>query len=208
MKSKRSESGMLIVEATIVFPVMFLVIFLMIFAGNAFYQKCRIEAIVSKAAIDGAAFCGDPMLSTVVKTGNVPAFDTVDIEPYRYLFGNMENIAEDIEYSAKDDIEKLNTGLFGNMKPGNVRVNAQFDSKFIYSTFSVHAECKITIPVRLLGMSDYLALKVSTRSDVPVSDVPEMMRNINMIEDYMEVSGAMDKIHEMVDKVKEWFGGK
>lgn len=37
---------MMIVEATIVFPVMFLVIFLMIFLGNAYYQKARVESIV------------------------------------------------------------------------------------------------------------------------------------------------------------------
>ena len=35
---KESERGMVIVEATIVFPVMFLVIFLMLFTGNAYLR--------------------------------------------------------------------------------------------------------------------------------------------------------------------------
>ena len=51
-----SERGMMIIEAALVFPIMFLAIFFMFFMGNAYYQKCKVEAIVTELTLDGAAF--------------------------------------------------------------------------------------------------------------------------------------------------------
>lgn len=41
MKRLLDERGALIVEASIVFPTMFLAIFFMLFVGNAYTQKCN-----------------------------------------------------------------------------------------------------------------------------------------------------------------------
>lgn len=212
MRKKGRESGMVIVEATIVFPVMFLVIFLMIFAGNAYLQKCRVEALVSEMAIDGAAYCADPMLDEV-ESGTIPAHTTKDIiQPYRYLIGGMNDVEAEIETNLTTKISELSTGLFSNMKPSSAVVDVKYNNGFIYSTFSVEVEYKIEIPVRLLGASDYIALQISTRSDIPVSDTTELIRNIDMIEDYMEKFGVKEKLEEgkakvteMVEKAKEWF---
>mgnify|MGYP000202929291 CR=1 FL=1 len=54
-KEKKAESGMVIVEASIVFPVMFLVIFVLIFLGNAYYEKSCIERYVTQTALEAAA---------------------------------------------------------------------------------------------------------------------------------------------------------
>ena len=112
----------------------------------------------------------------------------------------------------KTKITELSTGLFSNMKPSTPVVAVKYNNGFIYSTFSIEVDYKIEIPVRLLGTSEYIALHLSTRSDVPVSDTTELIRNIDMIEDYMEKFGVKDKIDEgkakvteMVEKAKEWF---
>ena len=206
-KKRNKESGMVIVEATIVFPVMFLVIFLMIFAGNAYLQKCRVEAIINEMTIDGAAYCADPMLDEI-EGGSIPSLNDIDVRPYRYLFGGMSDIESEIESKVNSKISNMSTGLFSNMKPSSAIVAVDYNNGFIYSTFLVEIEYKIRMPVRLLGASDNISLNISTCADMPVSDSSEFLRNIDMVEDYIEKyfgQSPEDKIDEMIQKAKEWF---
>lgn len=203
-KFKDSERGMVIVEATIVFPVMFLVIFLMLFTGNAYLQKCRVDSYVNQLAIEGASYCADPMLDEV-EGGSIPSYDNVDIRPYRYLIGGMDDIEAEIDADVERKIRNMSSGLFSGMKPSSVIVNTKYNNGFIYSTFSVDVEYKIQIPVRLLGASDFIYMNISSHADMPVSDTTEFIRNVNMIEDYMQKYGVTEKIEEMINKAKEWF---
>ena len=41
----KNEKGATIVEASVVFPIVFIIIIIMLILGNAYYQKCRVEAI-------------------------------------------------------------------------------------------------------------------------------------------------------------------
>lgn len=68
-KGLRDDRGALIVEATIVFPVCLIVILMLLYLGNVYYQKSRIEAIVVEAALDGAAYCADPLLRAIETNG-------------------------------------------------------------------------------------------------------------------------------------------
>lgn len=201
---KENERGMVIVEATIVFPVMFLVIFLMLFTGNAYLQKCRVDSYVNQLAIEGASYCADPMLDEV-EGGSIPGYDNVDIRPYRYLLGGMDDIEAEIDADVERKIRNMSSGLFSGMKPSSVIVNTKYNNGFIYSTFSVDVEYKIQIPVRLLGASDFIYMNISSHADMPVSDTTEFIRNVNMIEDYMQKYGVTEKIEEMINKAKEWF---
>lgn len=207
MGIKRDERGMVIVEASIVFPVMFLVIFLMIFAGNAYLQKCRVDAFVNGFALDAAAYCADPMLDDI-EAGSIPSLANLDVYPYRFFDANgVGDIESDIQSQLDSKIRGMSTGLFSNMKPSNILVNTKYNNAFLYSTFSIDVEYKIVMPIRLLGDSENISLDVATRADMPVADSAEFIRNIDMVEDYMEKFGVKEKITEMANKVKEWFGG-
>lgn len=100
MKRLLDERGALIVEASIVFPTMFLAIFFMLFVGNAYTQKCKVEDIVVSAVLEGAAKCADPMLDDI-ESGSIPDFNSVSLKPYRYLTGSLRDTEGDIE-SEKD----------------------------------------------------------------------------------------------------------
>jgi len=65
IKRMKTEEGVVIVEATIIFPIVFLIVFLMIFLGNAYFQKSRVEEIVTKMTYYGSAQCADPLLKYV-----------------------------------------------------------------------------------------------------------------------------------------------
>lgn len=202
---KNNERGALIVEASIVFPVMFLVVFFMIFAGNAYLQKCRVEAIINQCAIDGASYCADPQLQSV-EGGSIPSVDNIEVYPYRFFSSTgVGDVEGGIEALIEKRVSQMSSGLFYGMKPTNFTVQTNYSSGILYATFTVDAAYKIKIPVRLLGEKENIHLDVTTHVAMPVSDSTELIRNIDMIWDYMERYGVASKIEEMVTAAKEWF---
>lgn len=204
MKNK-NERGALIVEASIVFPVMFLIIFFMIFTGNAYLQKCRVEAIINQYAIDGASYCADPQLQKV-EGGSIPTLDNLEVYPYRFFSATgVGDVGGKMAGQITKRVSEMSSGLFSGMKPKDVDVQANYSNGILYATFSVDASYKIEIPVRLLGDTENISLVVTTHVEMPVSNSAELIRNIDMIWDYMEKYGLAEKIEEMVAAAKEWF---
>lgn len=211
IKKIKNEKGMLVVEATMVFPVMFLVIFLMIFMGNAYFQKSRIDSIVTQMAYYGSAQCADPLLREITENGKVPSLAAADynIEPYRYLLGEagkksgMNTIETKVEEQISDKIKGIKTGLFSHMKPSTSKLDAEFNNAFVYSTFEVEVLYKVPLPIKLLGMKDYVSLNTASHCEVPVSDTPEFIRNVDMVEDWVE---ATEKGQDAIAKTKDIMG--
>lgn len=209
-KPLKSEKGLAVVEATIIFPIVFLVIFFLLYVGNAYMQKCRIDYFVTQAAVEGAALCANPLLDEA-NDNKIPGMDA-KIEPYRYLFGGMADIENNTAKEVKETMKKMGTGLFSGMTPNSVNVSVDYQNHFLYSTFSVNVEYKIYVPVRMLGERNFLGLDMSSRAEMPVSDAPEFIRNVNTIEDYLQSSGVSKRIEEiakkfdgLMDKVNQWF---
>lgn len=204
-KIKTEKGAVHIIEATIVFPIMFLIIFMMITVGNAYLQKCRVESTVVQMAYYGAAQCADPLVKLVSEGGKAPvASNEHEVLPYRYLLrgkSEMSSIESDIQRQLKANIEKLGSGFFGGMSPKITTVKAKFNNKFVYSTFSVEVGYKVMIPIRLIGMDDFFSIKFSSRIDVPVSDTPEFVRNIAMLEDWLESNEAATNFLTKVDGI-------
>lgn len=204
-KLQRDESGaMTIVEATIVFPVMLIVIFFLIYIGNTYYQKCRFDGVINSLAIEGAAYCADPMIDDI-SSGSIPAVNELDVQPYRYLIGGMNDIESYIKGKVQTAFDDFGTGFFLGMEPVDPKIDVKFHNYFICSSFSIEISYKITVPIRLIGQSEPISTKISSYVEVPVSDTPEFVRNVNMVEDILEKTGAMDKIKEAIEKAKEWF---
>jgi hypothetical protein len=208
-----NESGLVLIEAVIVFPVMFLAIFLLIFMGNAYYEKCKVEAAVAEVAADGAAYCADAMLRYVDEEGAVPPFEDAPgySAPYRY-FADMGGVENAIEAELGKKLGNIGTGLFSGMKPQPLKTTVSLDNGVIHMTLSVDLEYRLTLPVKPLGAAEYFSLKVRTRAEKAVTDAAEFMRNVNMAEDYIEQTGAEDKIDgeakiaDAINKAKETFG--
>lgn len=203
MKFLKKEKGAIFVEAAMVFPVMLIVILLMIYAGNAYFQKCRVEAIVNDVAIEGAARCADSLLVNV-EAGNMPNVSTINVYPYRYLDATgVGTTREDMEDELESRIEGLGNGYFTMMKPKVEEVKAIYNYGFIYSTFEVQVEYEIEFPIRMIGDKENISLKMATTASMPVSDSTELIRNVNMVEDYLEQLGVVAAIDELTTKIKD-----
>ena len=193
-------------EASVVFPIMFLVIFVMIYAGNAYYQKARVESLVASAVSDGAAYCADPLVKSA-EAGSFPSVADLDVQPYRALLSDgAKQTAEQIAGDLKKSIQGLGDGHFTGMKPKVKSVDAVYNNHFIYATFEVTVTYEIVFPIRMLGEKENVSLTFSTHRSSPVTDTVELIRNVNMIEDYMEQLGVKEEIQKLKDKISEAVG--
>ena len=207
MKTKKNESGVVFVEAAVVFPVMLLVIFLMIYAGNAYFQKARVEAIVTEIAIDGAAYCADPMIRNVNEGEEGATFggisvSSLNVYPYRAFDSNgTGDTVGAMQTELEERIEGLGTGYFSGMKPQVKSASAKYKNGFFYSTFEVDVEYKIVFPIRMLGQKENLHITMYSHAAMPVSDTTELIRNVNMVEDYLEQFGITERFEEFKTKL-------
>lgn len=210
---RKNERGALVVEASIVFPVMFLVIFFMIYTGNVYLQKCRVESIVTQYAIDGAAYCADPLLSNIessmAKDGkaSIPAAKSHEVYPYRFFSDTgAGNVESTIKTGLVSKVKKVSSGLFAGMNPilAEKDVKTDYKASFLYATFAVDVAYKVKMPIRLLGMDENVYMHANVHVEMPVSDTADMIRTMDMVWDYMERTGAAEKIEELGKAVSEW----
>lgn len=202
-KENHGEYGaVLIIEAVFVFPIMFIIIFIMLLAGGAYFQHARVERLVVEAAIDGASRCENPMLEKVSKAGSVPTGTSdAKIMPYRYLFtGNAKSISDEVASELRNTVERLNSLAFKGMEPKNVSVKVTPKMFILISSFQVECEFDIVLPVRMLFFDEDLKFHYSVSMTEPVGDPSEFVRNISTIQDILERN---EKAASIAEKFKE-----
>jgi hypothetical protein len=205
--NKRNENGMVIIEATFVFPIMFFVLIFLIYMGNAFYMKARIESVVVQKAISGANYCADPLLETMKSTGSFPSLSELSTDPYRYILGGMGGVETKISNEVEAEIMGDSISFFKNMKP-DIQTPpsgiAKFNNFVIYSTFSVEVEYVIKFPISFLGESTPPLLTVSSRAEVPVNDTAEFIRNTDMVIDLFHGTKVGQVISDVFGKINKF----
>ncbi len=181
---RKEEKGALILEATIVFPVMFFILLFLIYTGNMFYIRSQVDSIASRGAIQAAAYVADPMLEEVKESGSVPR-SINNVQPYHSLLG---------------------TGFFAGMGIQNHSVSLRFENHIFYSTVTADVDFQVKFPIRFFGSDQPVALKMHSRSVAPVTDTPEFIQNVDMAIDYADSTGLSEKLNQLTGKVREFFG--
>lgn len=201
----KDESGAsVIVEATFIFPIMFFVLFFLIFFGNAYYLKANIDSCVSRAALEGASLVQDPFSEYVNGTKDPADLKNVEVSPYRYLFGSMSSIENQIGKKVKDSIES-SSGLLSGMNPKVKNTDiAKFKNKVIYSTFIVKVDYRVQFPWRFIYYDEPTILNFVSRAEEAINDTPEFIRNTDMVLDMLDSNTTYQKICDKFGKVKEF----
>ncbi len=137
-QAKRETGAVQIIEAAFVFPIMFIILFFLIYMGNAYYIRAQIEAIVVEKTIEGANYCTDPLLETIKNDGVIPKLSDLDLDPYRY-FSGMDGVEEKISREVEEAIEGSSVSLFRYMKPV-VKTHRSDISK--YNNYILYADHK------------------------------------------------------------------
>lgn len=207
----KSESGVMVVEASYVFPITFFVIFFLIYFGNLLYMRTAIASYVSDAAVQGAAYCADPWLEEIEQNGKVPV-QISDIKPYRNLniWNGNSSYEVKIQEQLKRRIASLGGGFFRGMEAKDIICNTEYKNYIVTANFSVSVKCKIIFPMNFMGEDSPWGFTMTAYEKVPVMDGCEMIRNVDMGLDYIERSEtaqkAIAKVQELFGRAKEWFG--
>lgn len=206
----KSENGAVpVVEATFVFPVMFFVIFFLLFMGNMYVSKAYVDNAVNQAAIKYAAQCADPNLKEINEKKSLGGLK-LKSEPYRYIF-NAFGSSGSIGSAKSDCISEIkNKGgsffsFFKGMQPEIKTVNVKFNNNVVSYSLSVSAEYSISLPWKFLFSDEIQIYNFKTHAEVPISDAPEFIRNVDMAIDYLQQSETVDKFTE---KIKSIFNKK
>ena len=204
---RTEEKGVVsLVEATFVFPIMFIIVFIMMMAGNAYYQKARVERAVVECTLDSAARCANPMLGYVMEHDAVPTgTNDVEIYPYRYIIPNeMKNINGQIESELKESIDKMNSIAFKGMEPKNISVDMKLKWYVIASYIETTCNLKIELPIRMLFAHNNVAFQYEVYIKEPIGDAPNLVRNTSMVQDYLERTGLDERISKTREAIKKY----
>lgn len=200
---KTEERGALIVEATIVFPIMFFIILFLIYFGNVFYLRSQVDAIVAESAIKAASYCVDPLMAKV--EGGIVPTTMEDVQPYHSIFGSAQT--DSVREEMVNKLNRIGTGYFAGMNLKNIVVDQfKYNRGLVTSTFSVDVSYRIQFPIRFMGSDRPTVLKIHSQTTVPVTDTPEFIQNVDMAMDFFDSSGMSEKLNKMVSQVKKFFG--
>lgn len=210
IRAWRDESGaVMIVEASFVFPIMFFVLFFLIYFGNMYVIKSAISRYTSTCAIRGAEYYSNPWVEAVTESGGAAVPDqNTDVQPYRHIFSNTR-VQSDMKEELQNRISGYGGGFFADMKPTNVSCSTEYKNYVLYSTFTAETKYKLTFPIKFIGEREAMSIDFSAYETITIEDGSEFIRNTDMAIDYMQqseaVAQAKSKISETFSKVKEIF---
>lgn len=211
--AKKGEAGMkqdrrgavVIMEAAFVFPIMFIIVFVMLMACEAYYQYARVERACIEIAIQGAARCENPMLEVVQETGAVPkSTSAAKVRPYRYILtSEAQAIAAELEDKLEDAVSGFNVMAFRGMSPQAVSVEIDPKMNILVSSFPVKCSFDIKLPIRMIFSNESIKFHYEVQVTEPIGDPTEFVRNVSTVQDYLERSEFGERIENFTGKIKE-----
>lgn len=191
-KIKSEKGAALIVEAAVVFPVVIFVVMLLLVLGNFYFQQSRVEQLVIRAADKMDQYFTDPVYHNGAPTAGT------DIKPYRYLSGG-EFAEKEAKNFLQTELGKLGTGFFPNMEVKVIKITCDLKNIFIMQDGKITVDYTVWLPVGFFGMEENRRCSCSV--DYALLAPEEMIRNIDMIDDYYTKTGLKEKIE---GKFEEW----
>ena len=174
---------MSLVEATIVFPIVFIVVFMMIVLGNIYYIHSRIQFEIVHAAIDAA------------------------IKPYRHILsGHGNEVAQEMEDLLISRISKIKEySIIKSIAPDAIDPDVAYESSIIMSQIKVSYDYNIPMPIKYPFSNKTLKVHYYDEYTIMVGDPAEFVRNMSMFIDLLErnqkVMEFADKVSEVADKI-------
>lgn len=208
---------MVIVEATFVYPVVFLVLILVLVLGDVYYQKARIEAVVIDTALLGSMSASSSALQNVdvnEATGvGTMAPSQIENDPYRFVFNMGNDSSIDANISKYQDLltDQIGDGgsSFFGLAPDLSEASVKYTSRFIYGDYLVSAGYDMDVPVATMLIPEgKQTLQLGASAASTVTSMGELSRNIDLVDDAYSASGAqglVDSVENLVGKVGEYW---
>ena len=209
-KTLKSEKGsMSLVEDKIVFPIVFIVVFMMIVLGNIYYIHSRIQFEVVHAAIDAASAAENPMQVKILNDGGIPSDigNKAAMKPYRHILsGHGSEVAREMESLLISRISKIKEySIIKSIAPDAIDPDVAYESSIIMSQIKVSYDYNIPMPIKYPFSNKTLKVHYYDEYTILVGDPAEFVRNMSMFIDLLErnqkVMEFADKISNVADKI-------
>ena len=198
----KEEKGVVFVEATLVFPVMFFALFVMIYFGNVYYLRSRVDNIITQETVLGAAYCADPDLYTIMSGGKIPTSASKIKDSDLYTLEKGAPIATGlIKAETEKKLYDMGPGFFAGMKPVIKKLNVRCENYAVNPKFTIETIYTIQLPMKLLGTNSPIILQLHSYSEKPINNETELIRNLDMVEDFYVENGS-GWMNELCGKVR------
>jgi hypothetical protein len=177
IKQFRDEKGSSIVEAAIIFPLIFLVIMAVIYISIIFYQRTYIRAAADLGAKRAASVFDNQRKDFATGAVKITDLGAGGLYQGIYDFNEDEKIRK-----AEETIKSWTSGL-SIIKSVEETVKVEPVNYIIYKKIRVDIEEKYHIPfgkfLSIFGMSEYFTIKAS--SEETVNSQAEFIRNVDFL---------------------------
>ena len=202
-----NESGMLMVEFTIYFPLIFLGFIMFILSAFLITQRVVLDRAVAQATSEASMWLGDSM----GRVGYDPFSGqeiTLRANPYANIIGDVFGAGvfsplttnEFAETVSDRVIELAGLGIIGGLG-GNVYVDVTYDSTlFIVGTLTVEAEQWLHLPIAGFGFTGW---GVESRASATIFRPYILMNDVHFVFDLASV-GIDGIVDYVVDTTVEY----
>lgn len=216
---KENRGAASIVEYSIVLPLCLIVFMFLFLAGYFLCERAVLDAAAHRAVLVTQKLYSDARFKQIsdldfedetdyvgYKRNSSEISETVN-EPYRYFIGrgSLTDLAIDtMEKKAISCVEKNRLFPLGD-KVGNLKADADFHNGILIQTATVTITEEFTLPelVKLIGLDTKYEMKVTAKTSV--SDISELINNIDFVMEIMEDLGA-DKYFEQLQDIFKKIG--
>lgn len=214
---QEKESGYALVENMIVMPIVFLVLFALLFAGCILHAKCTIESAAKRGVIYATKLICDPQYEKITENaidtskGELNELSSEDYnfsaighyQPYRYIL-SFKN--DSIETKAKDYVQRIisqNTTWMFHIDTNSIECKAE---NFVLTQ---NVKIKVTASYYTPKIFHYLGIPETydlvAQAVMTVSDQDEFIRNVDfaadLVKDIAEERKIAEKISQPIEKL-------
>lgn len=210
MYSLKRNKGSMTVEASLIFPVIFLAIIALIYITVFLYEQAYVKSIADRAAERGAAIWKNPKSDMYI--GLVKLNDFKENDPYwRIADTNKATKEAKIESYIETSLKKYSIFLMrdkdGNMDKNQVTVDAQVRNYVVYKKLTVNVKKKFKLPIgnalSAFGLDNIV--EISAKSEALINEPAEFIRSTDFA---MDVGKRIDDATgNRMEKVKDKLGG-
>lgn len=211
--------GNSLVENVIILPLVFILIYALIFLAFTMYDKVMIDSAVQRGAAYASKIIADPnyaaivndarseddILDTGIGDASAIRFDGVgnNVMPYRYISGSFKSYLEPL---VKDETYSIIESMkipWSRVDADDVSVTTK--NYVVYQNVTVSA--KVHFPINplftLVGFPDEFEYEAKTT--VSVNDPDEFIRNADLIVDVIvdidgKTGGHLEKVKKMMEE--------
>lgn len=210
-KLKKDDSGLAVVEATILLPFCILIVFAVYYASVFMCQKANMQANLQNAII----YYKNPQSDTYVSAGTDMAFKREDqlIGAGGSSFNDGDEQVEHLfpyrSFALKfksADFEKFFRSMVGYMffdSGDNIKITANTKNFIIYKTIIADAVQTVSpaVSLRSVGFDD--RIRITAHAEAVITNGDEFIRNADFAVDLISETKLGEAAGELADKLVE-----